>query len=35
MFNLGSAEINIILDTGPYGESLIMVFDPSGVQRER
>jgi len=34
IFNQGPAEINIILDTGPYGESLIMVFDPSGVQRE-
>jgi hypothetical protein len=34
IFSEGPAEINVILDTVPYGESLIMIFDPSGVQRE-
>jgi hypothetical protein len=34
VFSEGPATINIILDVGPYGEGLIIFFDPKGIQRE-
>lgn len=34
LFSQGPATINIILDAGPYGEALLMLFDPGGTQRE-
>ena len=34
IFDDGPATITIILDVGPYGEALIILKDPSGVDRE-
>ena len=33
IFNEGPATITIVLDVGPFGSALIMVLDPSGVER--
>lgn len=33
IFNEGPANVTIVLDVGPYGDALIILFDPSGVQR--
>jgi hypothetical protein len=34
IFNEGPATITVILDVGPYGEALIILRDPAGVDRE-
>jgi hypothetical protein len=34
IFNEGPATITIVLDVGPYGEALIILKDPDGVDRE-
>lgn len=34
IFNEGPATVTIVLDVGPFGDALIILFDPSGVQRE-
>lgn len=34
IFDDGPATITVILDVGPYGEALIILRDPSGVDRE-
>jgi hypothetical protein len=34
VFSDGPATVDIILDTGPYGSSLIILYDSTGVQRE-
>jgi hypothetical protein len=34
VFADGPATVNIVLDVGPFGEALILLFDPQGVERE-
>jgi hypothetical protein len=33
-FSSGPATIDVLLDVGPYGEALMFIVDPQGVQRE-
>lgn len=34
IFSNGPATVTIVLDVGPFGDALIILLDPSGVQRE-
>lgn len=34
IFSEGPATITIVADVGPFGDALLILFDPSGVQRE-
>ena len=34
IFSEGPATVTIVLDVGPFGDALLILFDPSGVQRE-
>jgi hypothetical protein len=34
IFSEGPARVTIVVDMSPYGDALLILFDPSGVQRE-